>query len=150
MCPHMRTLVTLQQNKAQKTVPTYEDFGARSRYLRHALVITSHSKLWDVITYACLRYLLLVPKCSTIPWTPSEASIRPPAPMLSLVPSAMTSCLDQTVASPETAVPLLIHTAPATEPPQSCHDFSDPFLMRCLWQHICRILVLCWCGLWWE
>ena len=36
----------------------------RSRYLRHGLVIASHSILWDVITYPCLRYLLLVPKSS--------------------------------------------------------------------------------------
>ena len=43
---------------------TYEDFGAKSRYLRQGSVIKSHSKLWDVITYPCLRYLLLTPKSS--------------------------------------------------------------------------------------
>ena len=35
------------------------DFAARSRYLRQWWVITPHSKLRDVITYPCLRYLLL-------------------------------------------------------------------------------------------
>ena len=34
----------------------------RSRYLRQGYVITSCSLLWDVITYPCLRYLLLAPK----------------------------------------------------------------------------------------
>ena len=45
---------------------TYEDFGIRSRYLRQGLLITSHSKLWDVITYTCLRYLLLTPKSTYV------------------------------------------------------------------------------------
>ena len=40
----------------------YEDFVARSKYLRQGWVITSHSLLWDVITYPCLRYLLLATK----------------------------------------------------------------------------------------
>ena len=43
------------------------DFVARSRSLRQAYIITSHSKLPDVITYPCLRYLLLTPKSSYIP-----------------------------------------------------------------------------------
>ena len=42
----------------------YEDFGARSRYLRQGYVIASHRILWDAITYPCLRYLLLAPKSS--------------------------------------------------------------------------------------
>ena len=41
-----------------------EDFGARSRYLGHASVITSLYVLWDVITYTCPRYLLLAPRFS--------------------------------------------------------------------------------------
>ena len=43
---------------------TYEDFDARSRYLWHEYVITSHSILWDVITFTFPRYLLLAPKSS--------------------------------------------------------------------------------------
>ena len=35
-----------------------------SRYLRQWQVITSHSKLWSVITYHCLRCLLLASKSS--------------------------------------------------------------------------------------
>ena len=42
----------------------YVDFAARSRYLREGWVITSHSLLWGVITYPCLRYLFLAPKSS--------------------------------------------------------------------------------------
>ena len=34
----------------------YEDFGARSRYLRQELVIAYHSILWVAITYSCFRY----------------------------------------------------------------------------------------------
>ena len=41
---------------------TFEDFGARSRYLRHGEVIASHGILWDVITYPCPWYLLLMPQ----------------------------------------------------------------------------------------
>ena len=36
----------------------------RNRYHRPGQVITSHSKLRDVITYPCLRYLLLATKSS--------------------------------------------------------------------------------------
>ena len=36
----------------------YDYFAARNRCVRQRLVITSHSLLWDVITYACPRYLL--------------------------------------------------------------------------------------------
>ena len=46
---------------------SYEDFVARSRYLNQGYVITSHGKMWDVITYPCLRYLLLATKSSYIP-----------------------------------------------------------------------------------
>ena len=35
-------------------VITYEDFVARSKYLRQGLVLTSHSLLWYVITYPWL------------------------------------------------------------------------------------------------
>ena len=38
----------------------YEEFCARNRYLGHGKVITSHRILWDVITYPCPIYLLLV------------------------------------------------------------------------------------------
>ena len=40
----------------------YENFDARSRYLRQGYVIASHSILWDAFTYPCLRYLLLATK----------------------------------------------------------------------------------------
>ena len=40
----------------------YEDFGARSRYIRQGEVIASHRILWDAINNPCLRYLLLEPK----------------------------------------------------------------------------------------
>ena len=36
-----------------------EAFGARGRHLRHGQVIASHIILWDVITYPCLKYLVL-------------------------------------------------------------------------------------------
>ena len=55
---------------------TYEDFGARSRYLRQGKVITSHSLLWDVITYTCLRYLLLAPKSPYSVTTFSDAQLE--------------------------------------------------------------------------
>ena len=42
----------------------WEDFDTGSRYLGLGLVITSHRILWDVITYPCPRYLLLMPKSS--------------------------------------------------------------------------------------
>ena len=42
----------------------YGDFVARGRYLEHGPVITSHSILWDVITYPCPKFLPLVPKSS--------------------------------------------------------------------------------------
>ena len=35
----------------------YEDFSARSMYIGHGWVITSHSFLWYVITYPCHCYL---------------------------------------------------------------------------------------------
>ena len=41
-----------------------EDFGARTRYLRQALVIASHSILWGAIINPYLRYLLLASKSS--------------------------------------------------------------------------------------
>ena len=41
-----------------------ETFFARSRYLGYGWVITSHSLLWDVITYTCPRQLLMAPKSS--------------------------------------------------------------------------------------
>ena len=47
------------------SVPSHrwiEDFVARSRYPGQRKVITSHCKLCDVITYPCLRYLLLATK----------------------------------------------------------------------------------------
>ena len=42
----------------------YGDCGTRGRYLGHWNLITSHRILWDIITYTCPRYLLLVPKSS--------------------------------------------------------------------------------------
>ena len=35
-----------------------KEFGGRSIYLGHSKVITSHSLLWDVVTYPCTRYLI--------------------------------------------------------------------------------------------
>ena len=46
----------------------HEDSGVRSRCPMHGWVITSHSILWDAITYPCLRCLLLVPKSSYDMW----------------------------------------------------------------------------------
>ena len=43
------------------------NFGARSWYLRHGLLIACHRILrilWDAISYPCLNYLLLAPKSS--------------------------------------------------------------------------------------
>ena len=45
---------------------SYVDVVARSRYLRQGEVIPFHSKLRDVITYLCLRYLLLATKSSYV------------------------------------------------------------------------------------
>ena len=36
-----------------------EEFGARSRHIRHGQVIASHSFLWGAITYPCLKYRIL-------------------------------------------------------------------------------------------
>ena len=47
---------------------SHEDFVARSRYLRQGYVITSRSLQWDVITYPCLRYLILATKSSHVTW----------------------------------------------------------------------------------
>ena len=43
-----------------------EDSVASSRYLRQGWVITSHSKLRDVITYPCLNYLFLATRSSIV------------------------------------------------------------------------------------
>ena len=51
---------------------TYEDFGARSRYLRLGKVIASYRILWDAITYPRLRYLLLAPQSSFGLWIPRQ------------------------------------------------------------------------------
>ena len=53
-------------NDLRSNLQLFEDFGAKSMYLRQGYVITSHSLLWDVITYPCLSYLLLAPKSSFI------------------------------------------------------------------------------------
>ena len=45
---------------------TYECFVARNRYLGQGRVITSHEKLWDVITSPCHRYQLLAPRSSNM------------------------------------------------------------------------------------
>ena len=42
------------------------NFDARSRYLGLGQVIISHSLLWDAITYACPRYILLESKSSYV------------------------------------------------------------------------------------
>ena len=42
--------------------PLYKDFVARSRHLRHGWVIASHRIPWAVITYPCLRCLILTTK----------------------------------------------------------------------------------------
>ena len=42
----------------------YEDFGAKSMYLRQGSVIESHRILLDAITDPCPRYLPLSSKCS--------------------------------------------------------------------------------------
>ena len=57
-----------------QTVAIYEDFGARSRYLRQGWVIASHSTSWDAIINLCLRYLLLAPKSSYMKWKISGSS----------------------------------------------------------------------------
>ena len=41
---------------------TYEDIGARGRYLGHGEVITSHMIIWNVISYPYSRYLLSATK----------------------------------------------------------------------------------------
>ena len=53
-------------------------FGARSRYLGHGYVIT----LCGVITYPCLRYLLLAPKTS---FKLNKTPHSPPSPVNKLV-----------------------------------------------------------------
>ena len=51
-------------------VEIYEDFSARSKYLGHASVITSHRKLYLECKYhACHRCLLLAPRSSCYPWS---------------------------------------------------------------------------------
>ena len=37
----------------------YEDFGARSRYLKAGKNIAAYNIMWDTIIYTCLGYLLL-------------------------------------------------------------------------------------------
>ena len=44
----------------------YEEFGTRNVYPGHGYVVISPKKIWDVITYCCPRYLLLVPKSSFV------------------------------------------------------------------------------------
>ena len=44
----------------------YDDFGARSKYLRQVKVIAYHSLPWGAINFAWLKYLLLVPKSSYV------------------------------------------------------------------------------------
>ena len=40
----------------------YEHFGARIMYLGHVWIITSHSTVWDVLSYPIPSYLFLAPK----------------------------------------------------------------------------------------
>ena len=54
---------------------TYQDFGTRGMYLRREWVITSHSKLRDVITYPCLKDLLLASTSTKIRHWTGSASI---------------------------------------------------------------------------
>ena len=52
---------------AHTHIQVYEDFGARSRYLRQGWVIASHSILWDAIAMpGTLRHLLMAPKSSYV------------------------------------------------------------------------------------
>ena len=44
----------------------YEEFGTWGWYVGHAWIVASHNKLWDVMTYPCPIYLLLVPRPSYI------------------------------------------------------------------------------------
>ena len=44
----------------------YEDLSARSRHLGHGYVITSHSILWDVITYILHIFYSSVLVCSSV------------------------------------------------------------------------------------
>ena len=50
-----------QQNNAKLQVSlrgiANDDIDTRSMYLQHGWAITSHSRLWDVITYPYPRYL---------------------------------------------------------------------------------------------
>ena len=54
---------------------TYVDFVARSRYPKQGWVITSQSKLRDMITYPCLRYLFLAIKSSYMPMCHSNVTL---------------------------------------------------------------------------
>ena len=51
-------------DKSQHCVPFI--YEARGRYLSQGYVITSRSLLWDIITYPCLRYLLLATKSTYV------------------------------------------------------------------------------------
>ena len=53
-------------NPSPVLIPSYWDFGARSRYLGHEKVIIIHDILWDVVTYPYPTYLLLALKSSYI------------------------------------------------------------------------------------
>ena len=46
------------------TLYIYDNFGTRSRYLGHGLVIASHSIVSDAVTYTCPIYLLLAHRSS--------------------------------------------------------------------------------------
>ena len=63
------TAAWLSQSEVRNRVVPYEDVVAStcSRYLRQGYAITSRSLLWDVITFPCLRYMLLVTYIITTP-----------------------------------------------------------------------------------
>ena len=68
----MSTLLHFKTTSTRKHIgtshPNMLTSGCWSKYLGHGWVITSHSILWDVITYPCPRYLLLALKSSDVNW----------------------------------------------------------------------------------
>ena len=56
----------------------YKDFSVGSRYWGHRKVITSHSILWDVITFLCPQYLLPTLKSTYV--VPQPTGIYNPMP----------------------------------------------------------------------
>ena len=71
-------LIWILKRRNIDTINIYLSMVRQSRHEEQRQVIISHSLLWDVIIYACPRYMPLTPKSSFHEWIVYHASITEP------------------------------------------------------------------------